>query len=505
MNKTAIRMLAIASVLTSTFLYSCSDDEEMGQPPAKPDISFLMLSEGNKLLKINAKQSDVITNTVSITGLADNDALQAIDFRPATGELYGVSTQNRLYAINSESGKARVIGGSALNPVINGTSVAFDFNPTVDRIRLITNSGQNLRLHPETGAVAATDGVINGINGAVIESAAYINNFSGATSTILYDIDSQTDKLYKQDPPNNGTLVEVGSLGVDISGSAGFDISPDGTVALAAVKIGVTWELHQIDLASGKSLKLGNLPAGNLKGLAIPTSPVAYAIDDANNLVILNFISVGTPITKPVTGLQTGESILGIDFRPANGQLYGIGSSSRIYTLNTASGAATPVGSLPLTTLLSGSSFGFDFNPTVDRIRCVSNTGQNLRLHPETGIIAAIDGMLNPATPMIVSSAYTNNFAGATSTILFNVDAMTNKLTKQDPPNNGTQVEVGSLGIDVEEAGGFDIGSQSGIAYAALKVAGKSSIYTINITTGMATKIADLPAPIRAFTVGTGF
>lgn len=501
LNKLAfLSFLAIGSLISS-----CKKDEMTVDPVVKPDIAFYALANGNQLLKINAMQSDVAMTSINITGLQASDALTAIDFRPATGELYGVSTLNRIYAINQETGVARVIGAAALNPTISGAAVSLDFNPTVDRIRLVTSSGQNLRLHPETGAVAATDGVINGSPDAKIESVAYTNNTAGATATVLYDIDSQTDKLFKQDPPNNGTLIEVGMLGVDITMSAGFDINPEGTVALTAVMVAGKWELHQVDLTTGKLTKLGALPTGNITGIAIPTAPVSYAIDEMNNLVIINFMKIGTPITKAITGLQMGETILGIDFRPANGQLIALGSSSRLYALNTSSGAATAIGAGPFATLLSGTSFGFDFNPTVDRIRCISNTGQNLRLHPDTGVIAATDGMINPGTPAIMASAYTNNFAGATTTVLFNIDTMTDKLNKQDPPNAGTQVEVGALGINVEEAGGFDIGSHSGLAYAALKVGTISAIYSVNLTTGATTKLGDLPATVRAFTLGIGF
>lgn len=482
---------------------SCEKDSTTATP--KPDVTFFALADGKQLLKINAMNSEMATATTQITGLMTNDALTAIDFRPATGELYGVSAMNRLYVINQETGVARVIGAAALSPAISGSAVALDFNPTVDRIRLVTNTGQNLRLHPETGAVAATDGVINGGMSPSIESVAYTSNMAGASTTVLYDIDSKSDKLYKQDPPNNGTLVEVGALGVDITASAGFDINPAGDVALTAVQVGGKWELHQVDLMTGKLTKIGNLPSGNINGLAIPTSPVAFAVDENNNLLAFNFMSVGTPVSKPITGLQMGETVVGIDFRPVNGQLYALGSSSRIYVLNTSSGAATAIGSSIFTTPLAGTAFGFDFNPTVDRIRCVSNLGLNLRLHPETGLVAAVDGILNPGTPTVTASAYTNNFAGATTTILYNIDSATDKLYKQDPPNNGTQVEVGALGINVENASGFDIGSRSGMAYAALKVGTSSSIYTINLTTGAATKVADLPVSVRAFAIGTGF
>lgn len=498
------RLFMGASALAFGMMVSSCEKDSMTTTP-KPDVTFFALTDGKQLLKINAMNSEMATATTPITGLMTNDVLTAIDFRPATGELYGVSMMNRLYVINQETGAARVVGTAALSPAISGSAVALDFNPTVDRIRLVTNTGQNLRLHPETGAVAATDGVINGGMSPSIESVAYTNNMAGASTTVLYDIDSKSDKLYKQDPPNNGTLVEVGALGVDITASAGFDINPAGDAALTAVQVGGKWELHQVDLLTGKLTKLGNLPAGNINGLAIPTSPVAFAVDESNNLLAFNFMSVGTPVSKPITGLQTGETVVGIDFRPVNGQLYALGSSSRIYVLNTSSGAATAVGTLPFTTLLVGTSFGFDFNPTVDRIRCIGNLGLNLRLHPETGLVAAVDGILNPGTPTVTASAYTNNFAGATTTVLYNIDSATDKLYKQDPPNNGTQVEVGSLGINVENASGFDIGSRSGMAYAALKVGSSSSIYTINLTTGAATKVADLPTSVRAFAIGTGF
>lgn len=504
MHTNKIKMFAVASIFTLGLgVFSCKEDTVMTVP--KPDVTFYVLSEGKQLMKINAMNAEMATATTPITGLLANDALTAIDFRPATSELYGISTMSRLYVINQETGVARVVGAVALTTPVSGSAVALDFNPTVDRIRLVTNTGQNLRLHPETGAVAAIDGNINGGSSPSIESVAYTNSFAGATTTTLYDIDSKSNKLYKQDPPNNGTLVEVGALGIDITMSAGFDINPTGDVALTAVMVNGKWELHQVDLMTGKLSKLGNLPSGNITGLAIPTSPVAYAIDESNNLLIFDFMKVGTPISKTITGLQMNETILGIDMRPATGQLYALGSTSRLYVLNTSSGAAAVVGTVPFTTLLTGTSFGFDFNPTVDRIRCNSNTGQNLRLHPDTGLIAAVDGILNPGTPSITSSAYTNNFAGATTTTLYNVDNLTDNLYKQDPPNNGTQVEIGALGINIEAAGGFDITSRSGMAYAALKVGSTSSIYTINLTSGAATKLADLPTSVRAFTVGTGF
>lgn len=502
-NKFSLRL--VGALLVGIACFSACKDSDEATPMPKPDLVFFALVDGKQLAKINANNSEIATATIPLMGLQTNESLVSVDFRPATGELYGVSSQNRLYAINQESGLARQIGSATLSPTIDGTAVGLDFNPTVDRIRLVTNTGQNLRLHPETGAVAATDGAINGGSAPSIEAVAYTNNVAGATTTVLYDLDAKSDKLYKQDPPNNGTLVEVGALGTDVSMVAGFDIAPITDIALAAVMVSGKWELQQVDLTTGKITKLGNLPAGTITGLAIPSAPVAYALDESNNLLIFNPLTIGTPVSKTITGLQSGETILGIDMRPANGQLIGLGSSSRLYAINMSSGVATAIGTAPFATLLDGTTFGFDFNPTVDRIRCISNTGQNLRLHPDLGTIAAVDAKLNPSTPAVTAAAYTNNFSGATATVLYDIDTTTDKLYKQDPPNNGTLVEVGMLGINTEAANGFDITSRSGVAYAILKISDKSALYSINLSTGVSTKVVDFPIAIRGLTLGIGF
>ncbi len=471
-------------------------------PIVKPNQEFYGLSASNQLVKYNANASQTALASVAVTGLQAGENLLAIDFRPATGQLYGLGNSNRLYVINTETGAARAIGASSFTPVLLGTIAGFDFNPTVDRIRVVTNVGQNLRLNPETGTVAATDGNIN--NAERITGVAYTNSFAGASATTLFDIDGYN--LFKQDPPNNGTITLIGSLGLPAAGTGGsdFDISPDNKVALVPMTVGGINSLYQLDTANGKLLNLGTLSVP-LIGLAIATNPVAYSTDAANNLLIFNLTMPGTPVSKPITGLQAGENILGIDMRPATGQLYALGSTSRLYAINMSSGAATAIGTAPFTTLLSGTSFGFDFNPTVDRIRVVSNTGQNLRLDPNTGLIAAVDGSLNPGTPMISAAAYTNNFAGATTTGLFVIDASTDKLYLQAPPNNGTLVEVGSLGINVVTDNGFDIGGKSNNAYALLTVGSATKIYSINITTGAATAVIDFPGVTKGFSVGLGF
>jgi hypothetical protein len=232
-----------------------------------------------------------------------------------------------------------------------------------------------------------------------------------------------------------------------------------------------------------------------------------YAITTTNILVTFNSATPGTISgTLPVTGLQPGETILGIDFRPATAVLYALGSTSRLYTINIATGAATQVGTGQFSTLLSGTEFGFDFNPVVDRIRVVSDADQNLRLNPDTGTIAGVDVNLayaagDPnaaANPNVVGAAYTNNGKGATTTTLFDIDSNLDILARQGSvngspvsPNAGQLFTIGGLGADTSNLVGFDI-SQQAVAYASLTVGGVPQLYTINLTTGAATLVGQI-------------
>lgn len=231
-----------------------------------------------------------------------------------------------------------------------------------------------------------------------------------------------------------------------------------------------------------------------------------YAATTDNTLISFNSTSPGTLIAStPISGLPDGTTILGIDFRPANGQLFALGSDSRLYRIDTASGAATAAGNAAFNPALNGMEFGFDFNPTVDRIRLVSDAAQDLRLNPNNGAVGAVDGAIgyntadrNAGTPAnLVASAYTNNFGTSTSTVLFGIDSNLDVLVIQNPPNNGTLNTVGSLGIDASGPVGFDIMSDRlGVDSAFASING--SLYIINLGSGAAMLVGAInsPAPI---------
>ncbi|HYP41306.1 MAG TPA: DUF4394 domain-containing protein [Chloroflexia bacterium] len=234
------------------------------------------------------------------------------------------------------------------------------------------------------------------------------------------------------------------------------------------------------------------------------TSALVYGVTTENNIISFRSDAPGTLLSRVgMSGTQAGETIVGIDFRPANpDQLWALGSTSRLYVVDPMSGVASvsPVTATTFLTPLNGTDFGFDFNPAVDRIRVTSEADQNLRLNPLTGGVAAVDGTLAytstdrnaSANPMIVGSAYTNSFSGTTATLLYNIDAGLDVLVTQNPPNAGTLNTVGALGVDASGLTGFDILSAGGAnsAYAVIVASdAKSALYTVDLTSGAATLV----------------
>jgi hypothetical protein len=218
---------------------------------------------------------------------------------------------------------------------------------------------------------------------------------------------------------------------------------------------------------------------------------------------------------RPITGLTLGpgEILVGIDFRPATGQLYGLGflssmpgsqvGSAQLYIIDTETAVATLVGA-PNT--VTGTSFGFDFNPVPDRIRIISNAAHNLRLNPDNGLIAGIDTNLAYAAgdpkvgplPSVVGAAYTNpDRDPLTNTVLYDIDSGRDTdpapgggdvLAIQVPPNAGQLNTVGRLRINTDDIVGFDI-SHRNAALAALKEPGQNSsrLVSIDLISGRAT------------------
>ncbi len=128
--------------------------------------------------------------------------------------------------------------------------------------------------------------------------------------------------------------------------------------------------------------------------------------------------------------------MLGIDRRPANNLIYGLTTANKIYTINPSTGATSFVTNLS-TSFNGGFVSGVDFNPVADHLRVVGGNDQNFRINVATGAVA-VDGTLNPSDPNITAVAYTNNVANATTTTVYDIDYISDRLLKQNPPNDGT-------------------------------------------------------------------
>ncbi|MGP4045086.1 DUF4394 domain-containing protein [Streptomyces sp. 2A115] len=215
---------------------------------------------------------------------------------------------------------------------------------------------------------------------------------------------------------------------------------------------------------------------------------------------------VVVPLGK-VDGLKGDKTLVGIDYRVQNKKLYAVGDQGGIYTIRELGVRATKVSQL--TVALQGKAFGVDFNPAANRLRVISDTGQNLRhnIDDPAGAPApnttAVDGTLtNPPVPPapgaialgVTGAAYTNNDLDATTaTTLFDLDTTLDQVSVQSPANAGNLAPTGKLGVDVPLNSGFDIYSsaRNGTNTGYAVTGGKA--YKVNLLTGKASSTGSFP------------
>ena len=256
---------------------------------------------------------------------------------------------------------------------------------------------------------------------------------------------------------------------------------------------------------------------------------VLWGVTDNNQLIGFNAGTPGEVLSKPLQGLKPGEQVLGIDFRVARNQLFGLSSLGRLLRIDTGSATATAVSqgiALP-----QGAEIGFDVNPVVDRLRVVTDTGQNLRLHPDTGAQVAGDpgrdgiqadgplayrpgDLLAGTPPRIVAAAYTYNKANDKLTTNYAIDAGVGYLVVQGStentvpavsPNTGMLQAIGPLGIERFDRAAFDISDVNNTAYLVTTRQGarQSRLYEVNLGSGQARLIGaiGIDQPVRGMAI----
>ncbi len=574
-----------------------------------PAVAFAL--SGTNLLAFDTANPTAVTTT-AISPLMNSETLVGIDFRPQNGFLYGLGVNAMtdtatLYSISTRTGFATAIGTPGQitfvddmmmtvdlpDPAVQGYGV--DFNPVADRVRVVAGS-LNFRVNPNTGAPIDGNAGIAGNQtdasltvmgmAALSDGAAYTNNVQStiaAPQTTQYVLDAATNELRIQNPPNAGTqttvaTVTLNGMMLDFDDVNGFDIPAgvnaptSGTAvtsgsAFTILTVSGTTGLYSIDLVTGAATMLGTVGTGTnpVSGLAVQNdvsgSPSIGLSADGTMLVRFNTATPGTSVSVTISGVTMGETLVAIDYRPATGQLYGLGvnaamDTATLYLIDpqtvvmgmpaaTATAVGTP-GQIAFVDAMGGTvdlppstaGYGMDFNPTVDRIRVVTGTGLNFRVNPLTG--APVDGNLNitmnpPAgintdAPIsgggivgIVATAYTNSFgtggnpttpAGVTSQ--YGLDAATDSLAIQTPPNSGTQTNVkpvtlNGAPLDFTAVSGFDIPGgvrvttsgtvASGFGLAVLTVSGTSNLYSIDLSTGEAELLGAAPVALNGLTL----
>ncbi len=237
---------------------------------------------------------------------------------------------------------------------------------------------------------------------------------------------------------------------------------------------------------------------------------LVYGLNGAgNNIFTFDSLNPSRIISaKFITNFSfANEEITAIDVRPATNALYAVSSRGVLYTLSSATGALTVVGTITGTTM-DGTNFDTAFNPTNDTLRLGSDTTMNAGINPTTAVATpgTAFNLTNGAPVNIAGLAYSNNVPTAITTTLYGLDATSNDLVTIAGPA-GTVTTIGGTGIDFTDLAGFDI-SNTTIAYAALQPVSSSisDLYAVNLTTGLVNDLGQIGGgePVRDIALVNG-
>jgi hypothetical protein len=275
---------ALAVVVTSTALMLGMPGTASAAPAAVPSLrAFGISGDGTLMVTFTTDRPDVLNWVQVITGLSGDTALVGIDFRVQNGLLYGVGNKGGIYTIKTPPATKDVVVTkvSQLQYALTGSQFGVDFNPAADRLRVISDNGQNLRHnlgdHTTIQDVNLTTPPVEGTTKGVTAAAYTNNDLNGATATTLFDINTNSDQVVIQSPANNGTLAPTGSLGLDAQLKAGMDIystlsggrTVDNAAFASLTPYGATNpSLYSVNLFTGEAAVIKQFPL-NITDLAI--------------------------------------------------------------------------------------------------------------------------------------------------------------------------------------------------------------------------------------------
>jgi hypothetical protein len=282
-------------------------------PTAAQADRALLLTSGNQLVSFETHAPAAITGTVAVTGLGVGETLEGIDYRPATGQLYGWAVPTgtggtiRTYTLDPGSGAATFVGQTTLT--VTDVPAGAGFDAGADRARYVDTDDTSVRIRPTDGTTPPGDGSLQSTNDPDVIAVAYDRSFAGATLTTAFVIDRTGSRLGMLGgvdgfpAPMLGLVTPVGPLGFTLETSdGGFDISTDGRAfaALTDAADDVT-RLYGVNLATGAATSLGAIGAGNQLPLSLALVPGTEALP---------------PLVTPPPPPDTKRPVGLIDIRP---------------------------------------------------------------------------------------------------------------------------------------------------------------------------------------------
>lgn len=229
-------------------------------------LRVVALTDDQRLLCFSEKYPYAPSVIGSLAGLFIDTRLIGIDYRRTDGRFYGVGNAGGIYTLNASNAVATRV--NQLTVPLTGTEFGVDFNPVSGALRVVSDTGQNLRHSFATNTTTADATLSYGTGAAQgVGGAAYTNNdpssgVGAGTGTTLFVLDAALDSIAIQAPPNIGTLGTAGPLAVNVSGPVGFDIFSQETsgiavtnLAYASLPIAIDPRVgfYKIDLLTGKA------------------------------------------------------------------------------------------------------------------------------------------------------------------------------------------------------------------------------------------------------------
>jgi Domain of unknown function (DUF4394) len=268
-TKLAVGAAGLGLVAAAPLAYATSGFDRGYDRGSHYELQIVGLTDDQRLVSFTETKPWRTRDLGKVNGLVTDGTVVGIDYRPATGDLYALGDKGGVYTVGKG---ARATLKSRVNVPLQGTTFGVDFNPAVDRLRIVSDTGQNLRDNVDADNDTLTDATLTtpGPPPATflgVAGAAYTNNDADPdTGTTLYDLDATADQVVIQSPANAGLIVPTGKLKVDAGPKVGFDIYSTvrngSTVridAFAALTVGGSDRLYEISLFNGRARSLGSI------------------------------------------------------------------------------------------------------------------------------------------------------------------------------------------------------------------------------------------------------